>query len=114
LAAHPAYAALLEKVDAFSEGVEAAQAPWIRCERGCDGCCRTRRTAWAVEVAALRAHLDGHPRRDALRDRLSARDVRAGAVCVFLDPDGGCAVYDARPLLCRTHGPALRAEGALA
>ncbi len=112
----PAYAALLAKVDAFTERVTTLQSEWLKCARGCDACCRTRRTAWAVEVDALRAHVAtlSEARRTELSDRRHAPDVRAGERCVFLDDDGSCAVYAARPLLCRTHGPAVRVEQALA
>lgn len=86
------------------------------CRRGCDACCRTRRTAWAVEVEAIRSYVSDLPaaRQAALRVRRERADVVAGERCVFLDDDGGCAVYAARPVLCRTHGPAVKLEGALA
>ena len=111
----PAYGALLAKVDAFAARVHEAQSAWLKCARGCDACCRTRRTAWAVEVAALRAHLATLPpeRREALTARRDDAEVRAGARCVYLDDDGSCAVYAARPVLCRTHGPAVRLDDAL-
>ncbi|MEZ4467047.1 MAG: YkgJ family cysteine cluster protein [bacterium] len=103
------HAALLAKVDAFSAAVVAGQGPWLACRRGCDGCCRLRRTAWAVEVDALRAHVQtlSPDVQAALSARRSDPAVVAGERCVFLDPDGACAVYDARPVICRTHGPAV-------
>ncbi|MEZ4433014.1 MAG: YkgJ family cysteine cluster protein [bacterium] len=104
------YRALRDKVDAFAAQAHAAQAPWLSCRAGCDGCCRTRRSAWAVEIDALRAHLATLPaeRRAALAARRDDPAVVAGERCVFLDGDGRCAVYEARPLICRTHGPAVR------
>ena len=110
------HAALLAKVDAFSAAAEAAQGPWLACRRGCDGCCRLRRTAWAVEVDALRAHVQTLPpaRQAELAARRADPAVAAGARCVFLDADGACAVYPARPVICRTHGPVVTsAEGGL-
>lgn len=103
------YRALLEKVDAFAARAEAAQGPYLRCRRGCDACCRTARTAWAVEVAHVARFVESMPaaRREALRARRDHPEVRAGRRCVFLDDDGGCAVYPARPVICRTHGPAV-------
>jgi Fe-S-cluster containining protein len=103
------YEALLAKVDAFSARVEAAQGPYLRCGRGCDACCRTARSAWAVELDHLARHVAALPeaRREALRARRAHPDVVRGRRCVFLDDDGGCAVYAARPVLCRTHGPAV-------
>lgn len=111
------YAALREKVDGFAARAEAAQAEWLRCRAGCDGCCRLRRTAWAVEIDALRLYLTTLPaeRRAALAARRADPPVAAGERCVYLDADGRCAVYPARPLICRTHGPALRLpDGSLA
>lgn len=110
------YRALVAKVDAFTaERVEPVQGPFLRCGAGCDACCRTGRTAFAVEVEALRRHLATLPAqtRLALAARAASAEVSGGERCVFLDPDGRCAVYVARPLLCRTHGPAVHqgAEG---
>lgn len=106
------YGALVARVDAFAERVQAAQGPWLRCAEGCDMCCRQRRTAFTVEVDALRDWLAQQPA--ALRARLDARrndpEVVAGRRCVYLDAAGRCDVYPARPLLCRTHGPALRTD----
>lgn len=104
------YQALIAKVDAFAARVEAAQGRWLRCGAGCDGCCRLRRSAWAVEIDHLRTHIESLPpaRRAELAARRTAPEVVAGERCVMLDPDGRCAVYAARPLICRTHGPAVR------
>ncbi|MCB9536374.1 MAG: YkgJ family cysteine cluster protein [Myxococcales bacterium] len=103
-------AALHAKVAAFEAVVEAGQGRFLECRRGCDGCCRTARSAWAVELDHLRTFLHTLPAADlaALRARRDAPAVLAGERCVFLDDDGGCAVYAARPVICRTHGPAVR------
>lgn len=107
------YQALINKVDAFGARVEAGQGDWLECRSGCDGCCRLRRSAWAVEIDHLRACVARMPpgRRAELADRRADPAVVAGERCVMLDADGRCAVYDARPLICRTHGPAVRAPG---
>ncbi len=99
--------ALLAKVDAFVARAEAVQRPWLRCGRGCDACCRTARTAWSVEVEHVARYVGGlaPERRAALEARRADPAVAAGRRCVFLDPDGACAVYAARPIICRTHGP---------
>ena len=108
----PAYAELVSRVDAFDTRVQAAQGPWLKCGLGCDRCCRQRRTGFSVEIAALRAHLATVDAETSarLQSRRNAPDVVAGRRCVYLDDAGRCDVYPARPLLCRTHGPAIRAE----
>ncbi len=106
----PAYAELVARVDAFDARVQAAQGPYLRCAEGCDTCCRQRRTAFPVEVDAIRLWLSQAT--PALLETLRARrddpEVRADRRCVYLNPEGRCDVYVARPLLCRTHGPAIR------
>lgn len=106
----PAYATLVARVDAFDARVQAGQGAFLRCGAGCDACCRQRRTAFAVEIAALRRHVEAASASTvaALRARRETPDVRAGRRCVFLNDAGRCDAYEARPLLCRTHGPAIR------
>ena len=103
------YHALLEKVDAFTARAVSAQQQWLVCRRGCDRCCLTGRTAWAVEGAHISAWLAAMDRSRVaeLRSRRDDPRVVAGERCVFLDSDGSCAVYRARPILCRTHGSAV-------
>jgi Fe-S-cluster containining protein len=109
------YGELIARLDAFDARVQAAQGLYLRCAAGCDACCRLRRTAFPVEVAAIRAHVDDLPpeERAVLRARRDAPDVRAGERCVFLGLDGRCAVYAVRPVVCRTHGPAIRTDDGL-
>ncbi|MFN3199864.1 MAG: YkgJ family cysteine cluster protein [Bradymonadia bacterium] len=104
------YGQLRGQIDAFNTRVDRLQGPYLNCKRGCDGCCRTRRTAWAVEVEAIAQWLSTQPQalRESLRARLTDASVQAGERCVFLDADGACAVYPARPVICRTHGPAVQ------
>lgn len=104
------YLALIAKIDAFEPRIAAAQGQFLQCRPGCDGCCRTRRTAWRIEIdhiadfAAVQS--------DAWWTRVGQRrhhpDVVGGHRCPFLDDEGCCDVYAARPVICRTHGPAAR------
>jgi len=109
-AAHAGLAAVRARVDAFVTKAEQAQAPFLKCAAGCAQCCKVERAAFTVEVDAIRRWLKEHP------------DVRAAARahprqtdrCVFLDAQDRCAVYPVRPMICRTHGPAVRLDDALA
>ncbi|HJN76425.1 MAG TPA: YkgJ family cysteine cluster protein [Myxococcota bacterium] len=100
--------ALRHKVDAHSRRVESEHAPEFACRRGCDGCCQTERTVSDVEYAAVAQALaavgaDVH-------QRLAAQ--RQAEHCTLL-LDGACAIYQERPLICRSHGLPLVMEGQL-
>ena len=66
----------------------------MQCQTGCSDCCHVRLTVTNVEAAAIRAHLAG-------------RSITIGTDpdrCAALDPAGRCQIYDARPVVCRSHG----------
>jgi hypothetical protein len=98
---------LFAKVDAFFARARARHGEAITCRAGCDDCCRRRFSVTALEADAIRevvARL-GDEERSALARRAEEGDR---GVCPALDPDGRCAVYEARPLICRTHGLPIR------
>ena len=103
------YRALVAKVDAFWAQAVRVQAVGFRCASGCDDCCKPRITVFPVEAVAICAHLKSVD--PALRARL-ARLADQVDHCAFL-LDGHCSIYDARPVICRTHGLPLRVDGQL-
>ena len=72
----------------------------MQCARGCSSCCVDDLRVLPVEAEAIARHVEEHP---------ITRVAPVGR-CAFLDDDGACTVYDARPFLCRTHGLPLRTE----
>lgn len=98
-------AELRSKIDAFFARVRARYPADLACAPGCADCCRRDLTVTPVEAAAVaravRA-LDPASRADL------ARRARAGEPCVALSEDGRCAVYEARPIVCRSHGVPIR------
>lgn len=102
------YLALRDRVDAFADGVQQRRAADMQCRRGCAGCCHAELSVCAVEAAAIREQLDAldEPARAALRARAA---VAAQAPrCVMLGEEDACAIYAARPLVCRSQGLPLR------
>ncbi|MFK7987537.1 MAG: YkgJ family cysteine cluster protein [Sandaracinaceae bacterium] len=99
-----AYLALRAKLDRFAADVAARQSEHMLCRAGCDGCCHTKLSLSDVEAQVLRDALAAMPA--AKRKALSSRsdEVR----CRLLDDAGRCALYDARPLVCRSQGLPLR------
>ena len=103
-----AYEDLRANASAFFEMVYARRSADMTCEQGCDACCYVQLTVCAVEADAIRSALsalDENEKRT-LRERAVAMDVDSDAgdgACVMLGRQG-CTVYEARPLVCRTHG----------
>lgn len=97
--------ALRHKVDHHAAQVMAAHPQRFACRAGCAGCCHSERRVFDVELAALRGAVD------ALAPEVRAQ-LRAGdeGRCSLLLPEGRCAVYTERPILCRSHGLPLRIE----
>jgi Fe-S-cluster containining protein len=98
---------LTAKVDGFFSRVEARHGADLQCSTGCSDCCHTRLTVTGVEAAAIRAELEtwAAARREALAAQAAAA---APDRCAALDPAGRCAIYAARPLVCRSHGAPIR------
>jgi Fe-S-cluster containining protein len=100
------YLALVERVDAAASAIAARRAGDLVCRRGCTACCQVQLTLAPVEAERVREALAALAP-DARR-RVRARAQHSSATCVMLEDDGACAIYAARPLVCRTQGHALR------
>jgi Fe-S-cluster containining protein len=96
------YLALLKRVDELCGDTAARFASHISCRAGCDACCR-HLSIFAVEAAALRQALCALPEADAAFIRQKAQQSRSEDPCPLLH-DGLCLLYQARPIICRTHG----------
>ena len=99
---------LTGKVDRFFDRVAARHGSQMQCATGCSDCCHVRLTITSVEAAAIRAHVAGLP--GARRAQLV--DGAAADRCAALDPAGRCRIYEARPLVCRSHGVPVRMQTA--
>lgn len=106
-----AHRALVARVDEFERGVRARRAADMACRAGCSACCHAQLTVCDVEAELVRESLAALD--DEARARLAARaeasaERNATDACVLLEDDGRCAVYEGRPLVCRTQGLPLR------
>jgi len=95
------------KIDAFFTRVENRHGGDMQCATGCSDCCHTRLTVTGVEAEAIRAEVATWP--TARRVALTA-NVAGGPLdrCSALDPGGRCLIYEARPVVCRSHGAPIR------
>lgn len=96
------YKQLTARVDALCHEIAATLGEQITCSAGCSSCC-TSITIFPVEAAAMREALENLP--DILAEKIR-RHISEHAVderCPLL-LHHHCMLYDARPIICRTHG----------
>jgi len=104
------YWQVIARVDDLCRGIESALRGQISCSEGCSSCC-TAISLFPVEAAALRAALDALPEEEASAIRSHLEEHAGGERCPLLSHDR-CLLYDARPVICRTHGlPILYSDG---
>ena len=72
----------------------------LACKRGCSACCVDGLSVLPVEAALIASSGLAAP----------SQPSSQPGMCAFLDDDGACSVYPVRPVLCRTHGLALRSS----
>lgn len=100
------YLKLLEKIDAAVRNLENAHAEHIRCKLSCAECCTFPLSFFPVEAAFMAEsirEMDGD-RREVIRKALKDfGDGQGQSRCPLL-VDDRCLGYEARPVLCRTHG----------
>lgn len=105
-AAREALVVLRSRVDAHFDAAVHATPEAFRCAAGCDSCCHRRFGVFEIEAGPIRDALETMQRRDpAMREQIRRQATAPSAAdrCALL-VDGRCAVYEVRPMICRTHG----------
>ena len=96
------YRMLIKSLNDHARRVARDYADHMQCRKGCDGCCQHLSLFWVEGFALF----------DALRQKPAAKAAeikrRLGAGlkdcdCPLLE-EHGCLLYEARPVICRTHG----------
>lgn len=96
------YLALVQRVDELCSATHSQFEEEISCRPGCDACCR-HLSIFAVEGAALREALSALPPPEAAELLEAASAATPEGPCPLLR-NGLCRLYEARPIICRTHG----------
>lgn len=96
------YRRLVTRIDRRCREIEAAQQGHIVCRKGCDECCR-HISVFAVEAVAMARALSMLAPTDIALIRRQAASAQLDGPCPLLF-EGVCLLYDARPIICRTHG----------
>jgi len=89
-------------VDELCAGIANTLRERIACAAGCSGCCAAI-TIFPVEAAALRETLDSLTEAEASVIRRHVEEHAGEEDCPLLSNDR-CLLYEARPIICRTHG----------
>jgi len=102
------YRALINKVSGSVSAIEARRRASFACRRGCDQCCHVQLEVLPVEAASITRYLSSmDPEARAEIRRRSDGGGDEVERCAMLGDDGACAIYEARPIVCRTQGHAL-------
>jgi len=96
------YHNLVAKIDSLCTEIMMQCADSISCSKGCDACCRHFSIFW-VEAVNLANFVANLPQKQAALLQSKAQYLAEQDVCPLL-VDGVCALYSARPIICRTHG----------
>lgn len=96
------YQKLAEKVSSKFDEIYAQHQKHIACGRGCHQCCVRGLSVNDVERTAIAEYLRLNPTRVSVIK--SQGQPRHSPYCPMLLQDGSCGIYEARPLVCRSHG----------
>lgn len=87
------------ETDARAKQLAELHAERLHCGVGCTACCSDDLTVFEVEAERIRAE---YP------ELLREAEPHPEGACAFLDAQGRCRIYEARPYVCRTQGLPLR------
>ncbi|MDD2310250.1 MAG: YkgJ family cysteine cluster protein [Desulfuromonadaceae bacterium] len=96
------YKQLTARVDALCNTIAATLGEQITCSAGCSSCC-TSISVFPVEAAAMREALENLPEQKAVEIRRHVLEHAEDERCPLLF-NHHCLLYEARPIICRTHG----------
>ena len=98
------YLVLRDKVDAQFEKLFSKHRTHMNCELGCHQCCVPDLTVTRLEADMIRSYLKAYPERVERLKEIQKQRPHRGQRCEMLNADGQCVIYEARPLVCRSHG----------
>ncbi|TYT73846.1 YkgJ family cysteine cluster protein [Desulfobotulus mexicanus] len=96
------YRALVKRVDERLEEIRMQAGSHMVCSKGCDACCR-HISVFAVEAFAMAKAMAALGEDEKASIRMRAEKAGPEDPCPLLN-DGLCGLYEARPIICRTHG----------
>jgi len=102
------------KVDSFCVAIQKKHSRPMVCQAGCSSCCHRMPGIFPVEAWFAAEYLRNVPLEPAKRIvTLLAKFKNQTEVspCPMLDKRGRCQIYEARPIICRSHGLPIQVPG---
>lgn len=96
------YQDLVRRVDALCDAIGARLEGHLACRKGCDACC-LHLSLFPVEAVAVAQAVKNLPKLQQQKLRERAKNAPHDGPCPLLE-DHVCLIYQARPMICRTHG----------
>lgn len=98
------YQELIAEVDRRCQRIVSRHRDQIACTKGCAGnCCRIHLSVYPVEAVSMALALQKLAPEMRCRIQHKARHTNSFGPCPLLE-NGACRMYDARAVICRTHG----------
>lgn len=91
------YHNLLKKIDLKFEEVFEKHKEHFQCGKGCYSCCKKELSVFEIEALNIKKFIQAH-----LESFSLDKGIREH--CEFLNEKGECLIYEARPVICRSHG----------
>ena len=90
---------LHDEIDRKAGELEKIHRQRLQCKNTCNDCCVDEITVFEIEAERIRADF---------AELLAQDEPYPEGKCAFLDTQGSCRIYAARPYVCRTQGLPLR------
>jgi uncharacterized protein len=104
-----AYQRFLQQINELTDSLNQHYARHLVCRAGCSQCCHHHLSVFAVEAEAVRQAIAALPASEQQQVKQQARETMAQEArelpvkCPLLVNDR-CAIYESRPVICRTQG----------
>lgn len=102
--ARETYRQLRLKVGAKFDDIARQNVSQMACRKGCHQCCIAHLSVFKIERDHIAEFLQSSPK---IAQAIAANNQRVHKrqdLCRYLDENGGCLIYQVRPLICMSHG----------
>ena len=98
------YQHLANQVNLAFENLRLSYPDDLQCRAGCHQCCLPNLSMSQLEAKAIQQFLSANPEVTKQLTVLEQQKPHQGRRCNLLNESEQCGIYDARPIICRSHG----------